>query len=238
MPGRHHWRRQREIGIFSSIHLWKTNILCELWVVLPTTLKGQITMIKLASLDVERRERFKTCIHEAAHTVAARKNGLPVKWVSIDPDFIRNDPIAAGAGCNAGDPVCMAIASHVLDPIIAQRRLITKAEKAFVLDFCVQVLAGPMAEEVFDPATYDIGSAGGDVWQIKSLLAIVLHSAGERKKFFNMIRRETGRFVAAHWNEITGFAWYLQARRTIHEHEIDGLIAEGRAKVEDMKEAA
>ncbi|MEP9373539.1 hypothetical protein [Mesorhizobium sp. KR1-2] len=195
-------------------------------------------MIKLASLDVERRERFKTCVHEAAHTVAARKNGLPVKWVSIDPDFIRNDPIAADAGCNAGDPVCMAIASHVLGPIIAQRRLITKAEKEFVLGFGVQVLAGPIAEEVFDPATYDIRTAGGDREQIGSLLAIVLRSEGERKKFFNMIRRETGRFVAAHWIEIMFVAWHLQARRTIHEAEIDGLIAEGRARAEDMKEAA
>lgn len=195
-------------------------------------------MIKLASLDVETREHFKTCVHEAAHAVAARKNGLPVKWVSIDPDFIRNDPIAAEAGCNAGDPVCMAISSHMLNPIVAQRRLITKAEKEFVLGFGVQVLAGPLAEEVYDPDTYDDRTAGGDMNQIGSLLATFFRSESERKKFYKSILRETTRFVAAHWNEIMFVAWNLQARRTIHEHEIDGLIAEGRARGEDMKEAA
>ncbi len=57
------------------------------------------------SLDYETMERMKSCVHEAAHAVASRKNGFPVKWISIDPDFIQNDPLAIEKEISTGHPV-------------------------------------------------------------------------------------------------------------------------------------
>lgn len=189
----------------------------------------------LGLLDIETRELFKTCVHEAAHTVAARKNGFPVKWVSVDADFIRNDPIAIEFDCNAGNPVCMAISSPILKPIIAQGRLITKAEKEIVINYGIQVLAGPYAELDYDPETYDRQTADEDVEQISALLATVVRSMPERKRLRNVIQRGTKKFVATHWHTIQYVAAQLHARRTICEHEIDALISRAPAPVGEAR---
>lgn len=61
----------------------KSETVCEL--------KTAEDLLKLNWLELEIR---KSALHEAAHTVIARLTGLEVAWVSLDPDFIRNDPLA------------------------------------------------------------------------------------------------------------------------------------------------
>jgi hypothetical protein len=187
---------------------------------------GLYGIVRLNEFDFVDRERLKTAIHEAGHTLVARLNAVPVPWVSNDPDFIRSDPVAIATKNEWASALCMTINSQRLGPILANGRMVRKDEKRAVIAYGVQVLAGPVAEHRFDPDNYDHDSAAGDQAQVAMILASVLRTKSERKKLFVEMRREVSKVVPANWPAILRLAVALIRSGTLHTDEIDRLIAQ------------
>ncbi len=122
----------------------------------------------------------------------------------------------------------MTIASHVLLPILRKGNIIYKSDKDAVFEYGVQIMAGPLAEFRIDPETYDPAAAGGDINQISHVLAMAIPAISARKNFYRVIRRAANKLVISCWPQIIHLAGQLDARLTIHEGEIDTVIAEGQ----------
>ncbi|TIN79768.1 hypothetical protein [Mesorhizobium sp.] len=181
--------------------------------------------VGVRSYVAARLDESKACIHEAAHAVSGRKLGFPVKWLSIDPDFIKNDSIAIATQNDWSSAVCMTIASPRLGPILNRRRMISMEDKDTVLGYGVVTMAGPIAEKHYDPGTYDIGTASGDVVKLAGLLSCVGTRVFERKKLWRNIIKATTSFVNGNWPAIQMVASSLTKHRTIMEDELDAIIA-------------
>lgn len=184
------------------------------------------------SYVMAQHELRKTCIHEAAHTVAAKVNGFPVPWVSVDPNFIRHDKIAIVTGVSDHSAICMAIVSQRLGPILQQGGPRTVGERDTVFRYGVQVMAGPYAEQRFDPETYDPAMAGGDVFQLKGILLEIEPNAAKRAMLLSRIQKAATAFVYEHRKPIADVAVRLEQAKTLMEEEIDMILGQA------MQEAA
>ena len=99
-------------------------------------------------------EHKKTYFHEAGHAVVARLTGFEVAWVSVDHKFMQSDPLALANKCSPNFPTCMTLASKRLNPILNKRKALNKQEKEIVIGYCMQAMAGPLAEYHFEPALF------------------------------------------------------------------------------------
>lgn len=172
-------------------------------------------------------EKLYDCLHEAGHVVAARAHGFPVAWVSIDQEFI-----SAQGGDRKGNvqvlgPVSMAICSPVINPIMRRKKMSEPDDKKNVRGYCVQVLAGPMAEQRYNPS-FDMAVARLDRGQVETLITRIIGRRSERVAFFNSVVQAAMAFVEANHGTIFNFAMALHNRRTILENDIDPLIASAR----------
>ena len=86
------------------------------------------------------------CTHEAGHTVAARHHGFRVAWVSVDTNFIRNDPLGVENNCNISAGTSMVIASERINPLLQRGRISGKEDEALLAAYAVGALCGPTAE--------------------------------------------------------------------------------------------
>lgn len=170
--------------------------------------------------------------HEAGHTVAARHHGFPVAWVSIDKEFVRNDPVAhersSKEAVAAGYPTSMVLASELLSPIFRRRRITTSAELALIEGYCIEVFAGPAAELALVPEAFMPALARGDMEQVTAVLAMSGLSRSGQKRMFRRSRDKACAFVDAHDETIRRFATELQARKTIVADDIDRAIDRAR----------
>ena len=70
----------------------------------------------LLKLNWFELEIFKSAFHEAAHAVIARLTGFEVAWVSLDADFIGNDPLAIQNRSGHGRLDCWRISGSQSPP--------------------------------------------------------------------------------------------------------------------------
>lgn len=168
-------------------------------------------------------EDVKTCIHEAAHTVAAVIFGLPIHWVSLDRDFIRHDEIAVKHGCATGDPMAMITSSDIIWPIIERGYTRTIAEKEIVRNYCTMCLAGPVAEERMDPKGFDARGSTRDYAQVDELLKGLLKGF-ELKRAQKRAFSDAVAFCFKYQHEIVEVANTLQKRRTLFRADIEQII--------------
>ncbi len=85
-------------------------------------------------------------------------------------------------------------------------------------------MAGPIAELVFDPDTYDPAMAGGDYGQIMTILQIFEPNRARRSLLFAKIQKSARSFVDRNSRPIGEVAKRLEQSRTLMEDEIDVLI--------------
>jgi hypothetical protein len=175
--------------------------------------------------DPELKERLLTCIHEAGHTIAARHYGFRVAWVSIDPEFVINDPLARRSGILFGYPTTMAMASERIRPILQRGHTCSAQERGIINGYLVQVLAGPAAEERknnrFDPtlSAHDYEHAG-------AVAGRLAQTKMDRRKMIRAAMTEADRFVEQNDAMILHFACRLYNAETILEPQIDEAISE------------
>jgi hypothetical protein len=172
------------------------------------------------------RELIYTAYHEAGHVVAARHFGFRVAWVSIDPDFYNYDPLAL-KHCLTGPGVLgtsMVMASERLTFLVPHGIAKNSRERRMLLEFCVEVLCGPVAEALVNPDYWQ--TAAGDEWIIERALQAFgsrcLRHLNKRKR---EVERAADRFIDQHGETISRFAERLLMEGTIREAEIDSAIS-------------
>jgi hypothetical protein len=175
----------------------------------------------------EAKEHDKTCIHEAAHAVAANLHGFDVAWVSCDPEFIRNDPLAIENHCSRSMGTSMVIASTLLDPVLRRGLMTSRADKLIVMGYCIETLAGPVAEEMFDPDSFDARHSCNDYGQARSILAHLVRSKFERKSYYRQAVKDSSTLVRTHWGLISYLAHCLKVKKTLMREDINELVASG-----------
>jgi hypothetical protein len=175
------------------------------------------------------RELLNSAFHEAGHVMAARYFGFRVAWVSIDPEFIRRDPLAIkNEVAHAGEGV-FAVAMVVASEKISDQVATNARERQILRNYGVEILCGPFAEQLVNPDWWQTADADKD--QAKYWLARCGGSKEQRhlNKAFNQIERDAMRFVERNSEVIEKFAHFLIAERTIRESEIDPFIAKAKA---------
>lgn len=174
-------------------------------------------------------ETLYECLHEAGHVVAARAHGFPVAWVSIDQAFITAQGGDMKGNAQILGPVSMAICSPVINPILSRKRMSGPDDEKSVRGYCVQVLAGPMAEASYNP-DFDMAVAALDRAQAQAIITRTIGRRSERVAFFNSVTQAALAFVEANKPTIFHFAVALYNRRTILDNDIDPTIANARAQ--------
>ena len=169
-------------------------------------------------------ENLKPSFHEAGHAVIARLTGYEVAWVSIDSDFIMNDPLALQNRSAHGHPLCMTIASVRMNPILNKKSALNKSDKETVVGYCMHVLAGPFAECQMHPPSFNPAASANDYSQVTTLLHHVEPNIPARKKLLNTARRNLNRAINEYWSEISNVAELLRERGTLSGDDIDTII--------------
>ena len=155
-------------------------------------------------------EEMKTYYHEAGHAVITRLTGFPVAWVSVDPKFIETDPLAIESQCNHSSAVCLTISSARLNPILNRRSALNKAAKDTIVGYCMHVLAGPYAEEGFDPGSFYPKASVNDYGQVAQVLAMTTRSdKAMQKKLYATARRNLDRMLDQNWYLVKRVAFEL-----------------------------
>ena len=180
-----------------------------------------------------KSEERKTNVHEAAHAVVARLLGFRVEWVSIDPDFIKNDPSSIELQTNESSAVCLTRSMDRIGPILAKRKVLTKDEKETVMGYCMHVLAGPYAEAKFDPSTFSPYPSENDYNQAGQMLALTVPNMAARKMLYTLIRRRLDKLLDQEWHKIAEVANALYLKKTLSGDQVDAIIG-----AEEQREAA
>lgn len=176
-------------------------------------------------------EEMKNYVHEAGHAVVARLTGFSVAWVSVDPGFIGAAPLAIENECTDSTAVCLTISSGRLNPIFNRSSALNKAAKETIVGYCMHVLAGPYAEQRFDPASFYPGASVNDYGQVAQVLALTTRSDKTmRKKLYTTARRNLVRMLDQNWYLVRRVAYELYKRRTISGDELNEIICAVRRK--------
>jgi hypothetical protein len=176
---------------------------------------------------------MKSPIHEAGHAVLARILDFPVVWVSLDQAFIDNDPFAIRSEATGFGPVCMTVSSERLAPVLRRGWITTKAERETVIGYMIHVMAGPMAEQGVDSASFNRVPSERDFQQAAAILAACVPNKATRKQLYKQAVKELDRLLDVHWTTIMRVAAVLDERRTLMADELDALIW-----ADEMREAA
>ena len=170
-------------------------------------------------------EEMKNYVHEAGHAVSARLTGFPVAWVSVDPAFIRTDPLAIENECNHGSAVCLTVSSDRLNPILNRRSALNKQDKETVVGYCIHVLAGPFSECRFDPDSFDPLPSMNDYGQVAQVLASVSRSDKVlNKSLFTAARRQLKKMLCENWCLVIRVAAAIKNNGTLSTDKLDSLI--------------
>ncbi|MBR0761568.1 hypothetical protein [Bradyrhizobium japonicum] len=192
--------------------------------------RSELTVLKqwLADQRHELMLMLAPAIHEAGHVFAARAHGFEVAWVSLDPDFLMNNPLAIENKCASGEPVAMVIAAPRIRPIHERGCVISRAEWDAVDAYVLECMAGPMAEASFNPH-FQIEVAERDKLQANALLWRVAQPSKFkfRSKVKQILRKAYG-FVEQNREEIFFLGVMIHNRRTILGSEIDSAIHEAK----------
>ncbi|QIG50425.1 hypothetical protein G5V57_23445 [Nordella sp. HKS 07] len=190
-------------------------------------------MKKLIKRNMDResaeRERLYECLHEAGHVIAARAYGFRVAWVSIDQNFISAQGANKRGALEIFGPMSMALCVHLINPILARRKMDGPDDERLVRGYCIQVLAGPVAEGHYNP-DFDRAVAAVDLQQVTHVCERIFGERSERRAFRQRVGKEATAFVEAHKGVIFHFAVALYNRETILEVDIDQAIATARAQ--------
>lgn len=174
----------------------------------------------------EQIETMKPYIHEAGHAVVARLTDFHVAWVSVDHAYIKTDPLAIKNECNYSSAVCLTVSSPRLEPILNCRSALNKDAKETIIGYCMHVLAGPYAEQRFDPESFNPSPSTNDYGQAGQFLAMATPSNMlMRKKLYTTARRRLEKMLNQNWHLITRVAEELCQRRTITGVELDEIIS-------------
>lgn len=166
------------------------------------------------------------CIHEAGHVVVAHMVRMPIAWVSIDPEFVRTDPLAIKNECaDDGGAVSMVMASHLLNPIISRGFAVNLNERALVIGYCCEVLAGPIAETRAFPEHFVPETARRDYGQVRQVIHRIQSNRMKARTMLRGLVYKTEQLVEMHWPAIEALAEKLRAERTIKGEEIERFLA-------------
>jgi hypothetical protein len=167
-------------------------------------------------------------IHEAGHLLAARDFGFEVEWVSLDREFLATNQLAIKNECASGMPVCMTIAQPHVQPIYDRGCAVSRDEWELIRRYFVECLAGPMAEQRFNPH-FQMQVAERDRAQANELLWHV--TKPNKIKFRRMQKQflaDAFEYVEKNATIIRWLAFTLHNMRTIMRDEIDAAIEEAR----------
>jgi hypothetical protein len=143
--------------------------------------------------------------------------------VSIDPAFLANDPQAIENQCNSGEPVTMVLASDIISLILQRWFTVSADERRLIQGYCVEVLAGPLAEERLNPL-FDARVGARDFAQAGYVLERLEKDKFKRRRKLSSLEKETSDFVARNAPAILFLAMQLFDRKTLHESEIDEIL--------------
>lgn len=166
-------------------------------------------------------ETLKTCIHEAAHVLAAREYGFEVAWVSIDPKFLNSDPLAVKSHIKGAvsSGISMVLSANVMNPILKRGYMISEEEQALVKGYCIGALAGPMAEEAFgqDP---DMFACTADFAQVGLVTNKLFKDKTRRRQKIKLFEKEARSFVDENKDSILKLACDIFNNGTVMGSEI------------------
>jgi hypothetical protein len=173
------------------------------------------------------RELFYSSVHEAGHVMAARDLGFRVAWVSIDPEFIKSDPLAIKN--DVADDGVLAVSMVLASERVPKSVAANARGREIVLEYAMEIMCGPLAERLVNPDYWQ--TAYNDFDQAKFWLRRVLAPTNERymNKIWNKVENRANKFVDVHESAILEFANILMAERTIREAEIDRFILKAKS---------
>jgi hypothetical protein len=178
----------------------------------------------LTDQALELRETLLSCIHETGHTIAARHCGFQVAWVSIDPNFVVNDPLARRSGIMFGYPTSMVIVADRINPILRRGHTRSPEERQLVESYLMETLAGPIAEELFNEA-FDPELSASDYQQAGLVIGCLATEKSARRSMIRRANQNAQDFVARHKDVIMNFACQLFNARTLRAADIDRAIS-------------
>jgi hypothetical protein len=176
-------------------------------------------------------QRFYICVHEAGHVVAARAFGLPVAWVSVDPSFLTSNSLAIENECASGQPVSMVLAVEALSPILRRGFTLSAQEREIVRGYCVEVLAGPLAEEKLNPL-FELHVGAMDYAQVRHVVERLERDKFKRQRKLVGFIKEARAFVQENGAAIIAFANELYQRKTIEGEDIDRILSNPTALID------
>lgn len=86
-------------------------------------------------------------------------------------------------------------------------------------------MAGPFAEKMYQPSSYNIQSAEDDYEQLGGALCMLEPRTFERNRIWRAIFKSTWSLVEKNWQVIYAVAELLKDKRTILDRELHTLIA-------------
>jgi hypothetical protein len=171
-------------------------------------------------------------IHEAGHVFAARYFDLRVAWVSIDSDFVKGRQSPTEVDHSEGYPTTMTIASEHLNTLYNRKSVISRDEWAWVRGYCIQCLAGPISEEIFNPY-FEVEVGGHDYAQAFGLIHRVMGHAKSKARTLRMkYTKEACDFTQTNKNAIFYLGVEIHNRGTLMQDDIDPAILRAKRLAE------
>jgi len=158
---------------------------------------------------ISRRQLEATAYHEAGHAVAAIEMGFKVSSVSIQPDefshgrTVHNNPLYR-----------MNLNSHDHSD-----RLRLRVERAVII-----ALAGPEAQQRFNPRSIHKHDVKDDVDRVMRVLSEFTASNEELKAYFDLLRIRARQLIALRWDAVRRLSRALCERTALSGAETRRII--------------
>ena len=165
-----------------------------------------------------------TAYHEAGHAVMAWIQGIPVRFVTIDPDFYY---IENGSGMSLKDdgvdgrcvlPKRFGDVFFLINPRTCQGR--ERLQKIVLI-----TLAGEIAERLFRPRSrgYHEMAVGGGIAD-DLILHKLAEDAEEQKLYLRWIRHRAKGLLKRHWKKVEALVRELLLKKTLKGTEVESIF--------------
>ena len=196
----------------------------------------------LSSLDRSPEHDLRICIHESGHAIAARLLGQPLGGMTANPDqngkhggLVWGPDYKAAFQDDSADNVpelCGQLCN--LMPKDGESRADVADIFLHISTRCIELAAAAVAERMLlagEPVT-----STGDVEQAVGLASLICKTETAVERFLAFCEQQARDLLDPHWPIVTALSTELRNRRTLTGDEIDAVIADTIAQLQQAAE--